>query len=208
MQCLQIVVVTSIEDSDGQYRVQVRLPVVDNKADGLHARVATLDAGNKRGTYFRPEIDDEVIIGFINDDPSNPVILGMLHSQANPSPFEPEKKNNQKGYVSRSEIKLVFDDDKESITIETPGKRIFEMHDKNGTITLKDNDGNKIIMESTAITIEAAQEIKIKAGTSLSIEAMNISIKADASLEAKGSASAKFEGSGMAEIKGGIVKIN
>ena len=208
MQGLQIGVVTSIEDSDGQYRVQVRLPVVDNKADGLHARVATLDAGDKRGTYFRPEIGDEVVIGFINDDPSNPVILGMLHSQGIPSPFEPEKKNDQKGYVSRSEIKLVFHDGDKSVRIETPGKRIFEMNDKNGTISLKDNDGNKIVMEQKGVTIEAAQEIKIKAGTSLSIEAMNISIKADASLEAKGSASAKFEGSGMAEIKGGIVKIN
>ena len=208
MQGLQIGIVTSIEDSDGEYRVQVKLPLVDNTQDGLHARVATLDAGKKRGTFFRPEINDEVILGFVNDDPSNPVILGMLHSSAKQAPLEPEKENNQKGYVSRSEIKLLFNDDKKSVTIETPGKRVFEMNDDTGTITIKDGDGNKVVIEQKGISIEASQEIKIKAGTTLSMEAMSISIKADTSLEAKGSASAKFEGGGMAEIKGGIVKIN
>jgi Rhs element Vgr protein len=208
MQGLQIGIVTNIEDSDGEYRVKVKLPVVDNSQEGLYARVATLDAGDKRGTFFRPEIDDEVILGFVNDDPSNPVILGMLHSSAKAAPLEPEKNNHQKGYVSRSEIKLIFDDDKKSVTIETPGSRVFEMDDDAGTITIKDGDGNKIVMEQSGISIEASQEIKIKAGTSLSLEAMNISIKADTSLEAKGGASAKFEGSGMAEIKGGLVKIN
>ena len=208
IQGLQIGIVTSIEDSEGQYRVQVKFPSVNEKGEGIHARVATLDAGDKRGTFFRPEIDDEVVVGFINDDPSHPVILGMMHSSAKASPLEPEKENNLKGYVSRSEIKLLFDDDKSSVTIQTPGKRIFEMDDDSGTITVKDADGNKVIMKQDSITIEASKEIKIKAGTSLSLEAMNISIKADTSLEAKGSASAKIEGGGMTEIKGGLVKIN
>ncbi|AFD07206.1 type VI secretion system tip protein VgrG [Solitalea canadensis] len=208
VQGLQIGIVTNIEDSDGEYRVQVKLPVVDDKAEGLHARVATLDAGNKRGTFFRPEIDDEVIVGFINDDPSNPVILGMLHSSAKSSPLEPKKNNNEKGYVSRSEIKLLFDDDKKSVIIQTPGSRSFEMNDDSGTITLKDGNGNKIVMGSSGITIEASKEIKIKAGTSLSLEAKKISIKSDTSLEAQGSASVKISGGGATEIKGGVVKIN
>jgi Rhs element Vgr protein len=208
MQGLQIGIVTSIEDSNGEYRVQVKLPMVDDKADGLHARVATLDAGNKRGSFFRPEIDDEVIIGFLNDDPSNPIILGMLHSSALPAPLEPEKKNNKKGFVSRSEIKLIFDDGEPSIIIETPGKRIFELNDNTGTITIKDGDGNKIVMEKSGISMEAAQDIKIKAGSSLSISSPKISIKADATLEAEGSASASFKSSGVTELKGSLVNIN
>lgn len=208
IQGLQIGVVTNILDNDGEFRVQVKLPMVDDKAEGLHARVATIDAGNKRGTFFRPEIDDEVIIGFINDDPANPVILGMLHSSAKPAPLEPQKPNNQKGFVTRSEIKLLFDDDKKSIVIQTPGNRIFEMNDNSGTITIKDGNGNKIVMGSSGINIEASKEVKIKAGTSLSLEAKKISIKSDTSLEAKGSASVKIEGGGATEIKGGVVKIN
>lgn len=208
IQGLQIGVVTNILDNDGEFRVQVKLPMVDDKAEGLHARVATIDAGNKRGSFFRPEIDDEVIIGFINDDPANPVILGMLHSSAKPAPLEPQKPNNQKGFVTRSEIKLLFDDDKKSVVIQTPGNRIFEMNDNSGTITIKDGNGNKIVMGSSGISIEASKEVKIKAGTSLSLEAKKISIKSDTSLEAKGSASVKIEGGGATEIKGGVVKIN
>lgn len=206
MQGLQIGIVTGIEDDE--YRVQVKLPMVDDKADGLHARVATLDAGNKRGTFFRPEIDDEVIIGFINDDPSNPVILGMLHSSKKPSPIEPEKNNDEKGFVSRSGIKLIFNDKEKSVKIETPGKRFFELNDDAGTITLKDDDNNKIVMEQSGITMEAAKDITIKAGTSLSIKAKKISIKADTGFEAEGSASSTIKSGGVTEIKGSIVKIN
>lgn len=208
LQGLQIGVVTAITDSDGEYRVKVKLPMVDEKAEGLYARVATLDAGAGRGTFFRPEKDDEVLLGFVNDDPSNPVILGMLHSSAKQAPLEPEDKNAQKGYTSRSKIKLLFDDEKKSITIETPGKRVFELNDDSGTITLKDDNGNKLVMESSGISIEAAKELKLKAGTNLSIEAAQVSIKADGSFEAKGNGTAKIEGGGLTEIKGGIVKIN
>jgi len=208
MQGLQVAIVTSIEDSKGEYRVQVKLPTVDNEAEGIHARVATIDAGNKRGSFFRPEIDDEVVIGFLNDDPSNPVILGMLHSSALPSPLEPEKKNNKKGFTSRSGIKLIFDDGDPGIIIETPDKRIFELNDKSGTITIKDGDGNKIVMEKSAISMEAAQDINIKAGASLSISSPKISIKADTSLTAEGSASASFKSSGVTELKGSLVNIN
>ena len=48
--------------------------------------LATLDAGKERGTFFRPEIGDEVVVGFLNDDPRHPVILGMCHSSAKPAP--------------------------------------------------------------------------------------------------------------------------
>ncbi|POY37292.1 hypothetical protein C3K47_05875 [Solitalea longa] len=208
IQGLQIGKVTNIEDSEGEYRVQLRLPMVDENQDGIHARVATLDAGNNRGTFFRPEIDDEVIVGFINDDPSNPVILGMLHSSALPAPLEPSRDNNEKGYVSRSEIKLLFDDDKKSVTIKTPGGRVFEMNDDTGTITVKNDNGDKIVIEDGKITLESTNDINIKAGGNLSVQANNISIKADSNLQAQGGSAVKVEGGGTTEIKGSIVKIN
>ena len=75
---LQIGVVTSIhEDPDGEERIKVRLPIIDSENEGVWARLATLDAAQDRGWVFRPEIDDEVIVGFLNDDPRDPVILGL-----------------------------------------------------------------------------------------------------------------------------------
>ncbi|MCK5087813.1 MAG: type VI secretion system tip protein VgrG, partial [Melioribacteraceae bacterium] len=116
---LQIGVATQLEsDPDGENRVLVRIPIIDNENNGLWARVATLDAGDNRGSFFLPEIGDEVIIGFVNDDPRDPVVLGMLNSSAKPAPVEAADDNHEKGFVTRSEMKLMFNDDKKSITIE------------------------------------------------------------------------------------------
>ena len=62
IQGLHIGIVTQLEsDPDGEDRILVKIPVINNDEDGIWCRVSTLDAGNKRGTFFRPEIEDEVI---------------------------------------------------------------------------------------------------------------------------------------------------
>ena len=205
---LQIGIVTGITDSSGQYRVKIRLPLVNDKDDGIYARVATLDAGDGRGTFFRPENNDEVLVGFMNDDPKNPVILGMLHSSAKKAPLEPDDQNPEKGYVSRENIKLIFNDDKKSIHIETPGNRVFELNDDENSITVKDANGNKMVIDNNGVTIESATDLTIKAGTSVSISAPQVSIKADGTLSIEASGSTSVSSNGITEIKGSLVKIN
>jgi uncharacterized protein involved in type VI secretion and phage assembly len=208
MQGLQNAIVTDIEDPEGEFRVKVRLPAVNDKDEGVYARVATLDAGNNRGTFFRPEKGDEVIVGFINNDASHPVIVGMLHSSKNASPLDPESANNKKGYVSRSQIKILIDDGEKSITIETPGGNVFSMNDTESAVSLKDANGNKITMDQSGITIEAATVLTLKAGTSLSIAAPQLAMKADAELKLEAGATSTVSSSGTMNIKGSIVNIN
>ncbi len=206
---LHIGIVTGITDDTGQYRIKVRLPIVNEQdEEGIFARVATLDAGDKRGTFFRPEIDDEVLVGFMNDDSKNPVVLGMLHSSAKSAPLEPDDQNPQKGYVSRSGIELIFDDDKKSIRIETPGNRVFELNDDEGSITLQDANGNKMVFDDNGISIESALDLKIKATSSISISAPQVSVKADGTLKLESSGSTTLSSDGMTEVKGSMVKIN
>ncbi len=208
IQGLQNAIVTDIMDADGDYRVKVRLPAVNDQDDGIYARVATLDAGNNRGTFFRPEVGDEVIVGFVNNDASHPVILGMLHSNSVASPLEPEQANDKKGYVSRSGIRVIINDGEKSITIETPGGNIFEMNDSANTIKVTDSLGNKLTFEQSGVTLEAATNLTLKAGSTLSIAAPNLSVKADASLSLEGSGSVSVNSSGITEVKGSLVKIN
>lgn len=215
MQGLNIGVVTDIVDPKGEGRVRIKLPIVNPDDAGIWARVATLDAGNNRGSLFRPEIEDEVIIGFLNGDSSQPIILGMLHSSSKPAPFEPEEANDKKGYVSRSEIKITIHDGDKSITIETPGGREIKMDDTAEEIEIKDSSGNSIIMNSDGITIDSPMEINITAGSGLNLAAPQIGIKADssASFEASGSMSVKSDGTAeikgsMVDIQGSLVKIN
>lgn len=208
VQGLQTGIITDIIDADGDFRIKLRLPLVNNQEDGVYARLATLDAGNKRGTFFMPEISDEVVVGFMNNDPNQPVILGMLHSSKNAAPLDPESANDKKGYVSRSEIKIIIDDGEKSITIETPAGNVFIMNDTENKISLKDSNGNKITMEQSGITIESASVLTLKAGTSLSISAPQLEMKSDGALKIEGGGATTVSSSGAMTIKGSVVNIN
>ncbi|MCF7829379.1 MAG: type VI secretion system tip protein VgrG [Candidatus Marinimicrobia bacterium] len=210
VQGLHIGVVTQLEDDpNGEDRVRVKMPLVDTAADGIWARVASLDAGEERGAFFRPEIGDEVVLGFLNDDPRDAVILGMLNSSAKPAPLTASDDNPEKGFVTREELKLIFNDDKKSVTIETPNGNTIALSDDSGGITLEDENGNKIEMSGDGITIESAKDITIKASQNVSVEGgTNTEIKAGAQLTAEGSAGAELSSSATAKVQGALVQIN
>jgi Rhs element Vgr protein len=206
---LQIGIVTNIhEDPDGEERIRVKLPVLDNQNDGVWARLTTLDAADSRGWVLRPEIGDEVVVGFLNGDPRYPIILGSLYSSAKPSPIQPEEENKIKGYVSRSEMKFTFDDDKVIVTTETPNGNKIMLSEDEGKILIEDENGNKIELSSDGIVMESAADIKIKATGDVNIEGVNINVKAQAQLKAEGSAGAEMSSSGQTVVKGSLVMIN
>jgi Rhs element Vgr protein len=209
---LQIGIVKKIiEDPLKDFRVKVNLPMVEVGEDGVWARLANLDAGKERGSFFYPEVGDEVIVGFMNDDPRQPVILGMLYSgNANGKPpLTPEKENNKKGFYTREKIKLEFDDKKKSVLIETPGKnKIFVTDDDNPEITLEDSNKNKISMTKDGIEITSGKDIKIKATGDIKMEGVNITISADSQFKAEGNSGVEMSSSANAVLKGSIVQIN
>ncbi|MBT6006244.1 MAG: type VI secretion system tip protein VgrG, partial [Prolixibacteraceae bacterium] len=190
---LQVGIVTQLEaDPDGEDRILVRFPIVDNEGQGIWARVATLDAGENRGSFFRPEIDDEVIVGFINGNPKDAIVLGMMNSSAKPAPITASDDNHEKGFVTRSEMKVIFNDDDISMTLETPNGNKMVISDADGGIKLEDENGNFIEMNSEGITIESATAINYKSGTDTTIESgTNLDIKAGTQLKAEGAAGAE-----------------
>ena len=206
---LQVGVVTQLEgDPDGEDRILVRLPIVDNEEQGIWARIATLDAGENRGSFFRPEIDDEVIVGFVNDNPNDAVVLGMMNSSANPAPFTASDDNHEKGFVTRSGMKVVFNDDKKSIDVETPAGKKVKIDEDGGVIQVEDENGNKTLLDADGITLESAANITLKATQDVTIEGMNVSVKANAQLKAESSAGSEVSSSANTVIKGAIVQIN
>jgi Rhs element Vgr protein len=214
---LQIGVVVQLEkDPDGEHRILVKMPTLDNEAQGTWARVASLDAGEQRGYFFRPEIGDEVIVGFVNDDPRFAVVLGMLHSSAKPAPVEAKDTNHIKGLVTRSQMKTMFDDENKVMRMETPAGNSIELSEKDKAITITDQHGNSIKLDAAGITIKSAKDIvmeatgsfSLKAGTDVKVEGVNITEKASAGMELSGGASTKLTSSGILEIKGSLVKIN
>ncbi|WP_167619850.1 type VI secretion system tip protein VgrG [Maribellus sediminis] len=206
---LHVAKVTQIhDDPNGEYRVKVRMPIINNDEQGVWARVATLDAGDSRGSFFRPELDDEVIVGFLNDDPNDPVILGMLNSSALPAPLEPEEPNNEKGFVTRSELKFLFNDEKKSIVLETPGGKTITVDDDSGTIKIEDESGNVSTFDSSGITLESSGDISIKATGDVKIEGTNVSLTANAEFKAEGAAGSELASSAITKVSGSLVQIN
>lgn len=205
---LQIGIVTDLEDPENEFRVKVKIPAISNTEEGIWARMITPDAGKNRGIFFRPEIDDEVIIGFLHEDPNNPVILGAVFSSALTSPLAQAKDNDEKGLVTRSEMKWVWNDKKKALNIESPaGKKIIIDEDA-GEISIADENGNKFIMNKDGISIESSKEIKIKAGTDLKMEGTNAELKASAGCTVKASGSMEVSSSATTTVKGSMVMIN
>ena len=213
---LQIGIVTVLEnDPEGEDRIKVRLPLINPAAEGIWARLATLDAGKERGTFFRPEIGDEVIVGFLNDDPRAPVVLGMCHSSAKPAPEPAKDSNHRKGYVSREKMKFTFDDEKKIIVLETPGGNKMTLTEEAKGILIEDQNGNKITLDDNGIKLESVKDLTLKAAQNIKIEGMNMELKAQTSFKASGtgtaevsSASTTIKGSATTVIQGGLVQIN
>ncbi len=193
---LQIGTVSSNEDDGGEHRVRVRLPLVDAAGDGVWARVASLDAGEERGFFFRPEIGDEVVVGFLDDDPRRPVLLGMLHSSAKPPPLTGSDENHEKVYQSREKLRLYFNDETKVLSLETPAGNTIALSEEDKGITIEDQNGNKIVLDADGIRIESQKAISIKSGAELGVES-------GTSLEIKGGTEVKVEAAAAAEIKGG-----
>ncbi|MBD1848319.1 type VI secretion system tip protein VgrG [Cyanobacteria bacterium FACHB-63] len=214
---LQIGVVVQLkEDPTGEDRILVKVPTVDAQAEGTWARIATLDAGKERGSFFRPEIGDEVVLGFLNDDPRDPIVLGMLNSSAKPAPLTAKDENPQKGFFTRSKLKISFDDDKKVIALETPdGNKVTISDDAKG-IMLEDQNGNSLTLNDSGIalkspkdiTLEATGKLTLKATQDTNLEGLNVNAKASAQFKAEGSAGAEVSTSAIAILKGSLVQIN
>jgi len=214
---LQIGVVVQLQDDpDGEDRILVRVPTIDSQAEGIWTRIATLDAGDNRGSFFRPEIGDEVVLGFLNDDPRDPIMVGMLNSSAKPAPLPASDDNPKKGFVTRSELKLIFDDDAKVITLETPGGNKLTISDEAKGISLEDQNGNSLTLDDSGITLSSAKDITLEATGKLtlkakqdtSLEGLNVNAKANAQFKAEGTAGAEVSTSAIAILKGSLVKIN
>ena len=178
---LQIGIVDKFEeDPKKEFRVRLILPGIDQGSGWVWARLASPDAGQNRGFFFRPEAGDEVVVGFLNDDPRQPVILGAMFSSKNAPPEDfsnLSEKNLNKGIVTRAGTKVSFTDGDEALLfIETAASSI-RLDDKEQTIRISDKHGNAIRMDKEGIQLKSAKDLKIEASGNVEIKGMNVDVK-------------------------------
>ncbi len=165
---LQIGIVDAFEeDPDKEFRVKVILPGVDEKEGAVWARLAAPDAGKDRGFFFRPEPDDEVVVGFFNDDPRHPVILGALYGSKNKphdDMAELSEENPIKGVMTRKGTALAFvDDEKPSFFIKTAKENKILLSDDQEVVHLSDQHENSLTMNKDGIEITSSKNLTIDA---------------------------------------------
>lgn len=222
---LQVGVVQKLSDDPlGEKRVQVRVPVLKAQVDGVWARLMQSYASNSFGAFYVPEVGDEVVLAYFNNDPSSPVILGSLYSSSRPPPYELAAENNIKALVTRSKTKIEINDEDKIVTIETPAKNKVVINDKEKSILLSDQTGNTVKLGESGIVLDSPKDIKLTAKGSITADAvnaisltakadfsakgLNVTAQADVALTAKGSASAELSATGTTTVKGAMVMIN
>jgi len=164
-------VVSDIKDPDGQGRVKVKLPWSPDGGGGngyeAWARMATLFGGPDRGSWFIPDVDDEVLVAFEHGDPRRPYVLGGLWNgrDSPPEKMDGSGKNNKKTIRSRNGVKVTLDDQdgQEKLILETPGGQKVTLKDGPGSLVLEDSNGNSVKLETAGITVTASAKVTINA---------------------------------------------
>jgi uncharacterized protein involved in type VI secretion and phage assembly len=162
--------VTDVNDPDGLGRVKISLPWSPDTAGARYetwARLATFMAGKNRGSWFIPDVDDEVLIVFEGGDPRRPYVIGSLWNGSDTAPetMDGAGKNFKKVLRSRNGVKLTMDDNdgREQFILETPGGQTLTMKDGPGAVEIVDSNGNSIKLETSGITITASAKVTVNA---------------------------------------------
>ncbi len=203
-------IVRDIKDPDGLGRVKVDFPWLAEEADAVSissdedrahsywARIATLMAGRGRGTFFIPEVGDEVLVAFEHGDPDRPFIIGMLWNSEDtpPESMDSDGNNHIRSIQSRSGHAITMDDNADDqkakltfksqgghqivlddadgqgkIEIKTSAGHVITMDDTNGTVTLSDKAGNKLVLDANAnsLTVQTSGNQDQSVGGNLTI---------------------------------------
>ncbi|HSE42649.1 MAG TPA: phage baseplate assembly protein V [Acidobacteriota bacterium] len=195
-------IVTNNKDPDGLGRVKVKFPWLSDQNETDWVRIATLMAGSGRGSFFLPEVDDEVLIAFEHGDINHPFVIGALwNGSAKPPETNNNGQNNIRKITSRSGHEIILNDDnnsmQEKVEIHSKAGHKIILNDSVGqeTIEIIDKTGsNKIIIDSVqnSMNIESALQLKIKAMT----------------VEIEGTTSLTLKSNAILTIQGLPVKIN
>lgn len=189
------------------------------------------------GAYILPEVGSEVLIGFLQNRPDCPVVLGVLRGAGDKLP---EKTANEKNTVKvfrtkgGHEVRFEEEEKKEKIIITTPGGHSVCLDDEKKAITFKDKDGKNTVemdTEKGSLTLNAEKKLVFSVGgtaaltienSKLTVKSGSVTVEADQSLKLKGQSSdiqgasmqlkatgsLKASASGIMELKGSMLKLN
>jgi uncharacterized protein involved in type VI secretion and phage assembly len=177
-------VVTNNQDPEKLGRVRIRFPWLSDTDESWWARVAAPSAGKGRGTFFLPEVDDEVLVAFEHGDLRFPYVVGSLWNSAQP-PLADGKKNVLT-IKSRSGHTIVLDDTdgEERISItDKSEKNSIVISSKDNALTIT-SEGNitlscpkgKLKVDADVIEVKSKKELVLMAGDKTIVKGSTIEL--------------------------------
>lgn len=165
-------IVVDVKDPEGQGRVKVAMPWSERPGAARYetwARLSVPMAGNNRGLWFIPDVDDEVVVAFEGGDVHRPIVIGSLWNgrDAPPEAMDAAGSNDRKVIRSRSGVTVTLDDraGAERFEVRTPGGQKLVLKDGPGAVTIEDSNGNAIEVTTGGIRIAASARVEITAST-------------------------------------------
>jgi len=197
-------VVTDNKDPDKLSRVKVKFPTLSTDDNSWWAPLVSTGAGQSRGWFFIPEVDDEVLVVFEHGDIQRPVVLGALwNGKDKPPDSNADGSNKKRLFVSRDNTKITLDDDAGKIVIEDGGSAATLTIDKANKVTLEAKQGDVCIHCKDDLTI-VANEVSMEATTTFEIASQaDFKAGADSNVTIKGNAMLKVQGAQVAINNGG-----
>jgi uncharacterized protein involved in type VI secretion and phage assembly len=180
-------IVTNNNDPEDQGRVKLKYPWMSDDVETGWARVAGIGAGDGRGFYCLPEVNDEVLVVFEHGDVDRPLVISGLWNGVD-APTVPASEAIQNGNVhtrafkTRSGHMLTFVDDSEGkVELQTAGGHQLTLDDQNQVVQIEtssgivfkldDSNGGVTVQCSGKLQIDAQQDIALRAGTNMNLEA-------------------------------------
>ncbi|HLM66753.1 MAG TPA: phage baseplate assembly protein V [Longimicrobium sp.] len=175
--------VTDVMDPDGQGRVKVHLPWTPDPGGAEYAvwaRLATMMAGKNRGSWFIPDVGDEVLVIFAGGDPRHPFVIGAMWNGQDTPPQSMDAQNSIKKLRSRNGVQITLDDTngQEKMVLETPGGQKITLKDGPGAVEIVDANGNSVKLEAAGITITSSARITVNAGAMVEVSASMVKVSA------------------------------
>lgn len=215
-------------DCDKYGRILVRFHW-DRKGDeSRRVRVAQVFAGQSWGAVFTPRVGMEALVEFLEGDPDQPIIVGTVYNADNMPPYDLPGKKNISGWKTNTTTggggynEFVMDDSSGSELVRVHAQKDLDSTVENDEKRLVKNDRGTTIRNSD--TLDVTNEIKITAGTkitltvgksSITIDPMSIKIAspmveitAEMQFKSNSKLFSQHEAGAMMIINGTIVKIN
>ncbi len=178
---IQSATVVDNKDPDQMGRVKVSFMWDNDNTSSSWARVAQPLAGNKYGSYFLPEVGDEVLVAFANNNHNSPVVIGSFYNGQNKQADCADDNNYIKNIKTKSGNEIRFTDKpgEEEILIvsktNTDNQIILSLKD-DGKITIQSK--GKIEIKAPEVDIDANKKFNLKGGE-INISGSKITIHAD-----------------------------